>query len=226
MTDFAVARQRMVTEQLLRRGIRDRRVLDAMGRVHRHRFLEEAFWARAYGDTALPIGEGQTISQPYMVALMTQALELKGDERVLEVGTGSGYQTAILAELAGKVYTIERITALAVRARQRLESLGYYNVLVRAGDGSMGWREKAPFDAIVISAAAPRVPPRLLEQLGERGRLVAPVGESDHQTLQKGIKSGSDVRWIEIGKCLFVKLVGGHASTWTARRRRVSTVGA
>jgi len=208
MTDYAVARQRMVAEQLLRRGIQDQRVLQAMGKVHRHLFVEEALWARAYGDYPLPIGEKQTISQPFMVALMTEALELKGHERILEVGTGSGYQTAILAELAAKVYSIERISALAMRAIRRIESLGYYNVLIRVGDGSVGWKEMAPFDAILVTAGTPQVPIRLVEQLGEDGRLVVPVGQAENQVLRKGTKKGANIHWTELGNCVFVKLVG------------------
>ena len=208
MTDYAVARQRMVAEQLLRRGIQDQRVLQAMGKVHRHLFVEEALWARAYGDYPLPIGEKQTISQPFMVALMTEALELKEHERVLEVGTGSGYQTAILAELAAKVYSIERISALAMRAIRSIESLGYYNVLIRVGDGSVGWKEMAPFDAILVTAGTPQVPIRLVEQLGEDGRLVVPVGQAENQVLRKGTKKGANIHWTELGNCVFVKLVG------------------
>ena len=208
MTDYAVARQRMVTEQLVRRGIKDSLVLHVMGKVHRHLFLEEALWERAYGDYPLPIGEKQTISQPFMVALMTEALELKEHERVLEVGTGSGYQTSILAELAAKVYSIERIRALAMRAIRRIESLGYYNVLIRVGDGSVGWKEMAPFDAILVTAGTPQVPIRLVEQLGEDGRLVVPVGQAENQVLRKGTKKGADIHWTELGNCVFVKLVG------------------
>jgi len=210
MTDFAVARQRMVSEQLQRRGIADPKVLQAMGKVHRHLFLEEALWGRAYGDYSLPIGEKQTISQPFMVALMTEALELQGHERVLEVGTGSGYQTAILAELASKVYSVERIKPLALRAMQRLESLGYYNILIRMGDGSVGWKEMAPFDAIVVTAGTPQVPMALIEQLGEHGRLVAPVGQIKSQVLRKGIRKGPDITWTDLANCVFVKLVGKH----------------
>lgn len=208
MTDYTVVRQRMVAEQLVPRGIKDPRVLQAMGKVHRHLFVEEALRGRAYGDYPLPIGEKQTISQPFMVALMIQELELKGHERVLEVGTGSGYQTAILAELAAKVYSIERIKTLALRARQLLESLGYYNVLMRVGDGSLGWKEVAPFEAIVVAAATPQVPACLLEQLGDKGRLVVPVGQVEAQVLKKGIKEGHNVQWIGLGNCMFVKLVG------------------
>ncbi len=208
MTDFAVARQRMVAEQLLERGIKGAKVLQAIGKVHRHLFLEEALWGRAYGDYPLPIGEKQTISQPFMVALMTEALELEQHDRVLEVGTGSGYQTAILAELTAKVYSVERIKSLALRARERLESLGYYNVLIRIGDGSVGWKEMAPFDAIVVSAGAPQVPMGLVEQLGEDGRLVVPVGQIQRQVLKKGTKKGANVIWTDLGNCTFVKLVG------------------
>ncbi|MCI0370886.1 MAG: protein-L-isoaspartate(D-aspartate) O-methyltransferase [candidate division NC10 bacterium] len=207
--EFAIARERMVADQLRARGITDARVLTAMGRVPRHRFVEEALAARAYGDYPLPIGEKQTISQPYMVALMTQALELVGGERVLEVGTGSGYQTAILAEVAGKVYSIERIRGLADRARAILEELGYYNVLIHVGDGTLGWREEAPFDAVLVTAAAPEVPSPLVEQVKPGGRLVIPVGGSTAQILKCLVK-GPDgtVRESELVGCVFVKLVG------------------
>ena len=214
MTDYAVARQRMVADHLLSRGIRDPRVLQAMGKVHRHLFLEEALWGRAYGDYPLPIGEKQTISQPFMVARMTEALELEEHHRVLEVGTGSGYHTAILAELAAKVYSVERVILLARRAMQRLEALGYYNVLIRVGDGSMGWKEMAPFDAIVVTAGTPQVPIRLVEQLGENGRLVVPVGQVRNQVLRKGTKKGATISWADLGSCMFVKLVGEHG--WKA----------
>ncbi|MEK7338444.1 MAG: protein-L-isoaspartate(D-aspartate) O-methyltransferase [candidate division NC10 bacterium] len=207
--EFAIARERMVADQLRARGITDPRVLTAMGRVPRHRFVEEALAARAYGDYPLPIGEKQTISQPYMVALMTQALELVGGERVLEVGTGSGYQTAILAELATKVYSVERIRSLADRARAILEELGYYNVLIRVGDGTLGWREEAPFDAVLVTAAAPEVPAPLVEHLKPDGRLVIPVGGSTAQVLKCLVKEPDGlVRESELVGCVFVKLVG------------------
>ncbi len=198
----------MVTEQLLGRGIKDPGVLHAMGKVHRHLFVEAALRGRAYGDHPLPIGEKQTISQPFMVALMTEALELTRHARVLEIGTGSGYQTSILAELAAKVYSVERIKILAQRARERLEPLGYYNVLIRIGDGSVGWKEMAPFDAIVVTAATPAIPPHLIEQLVDKGRIVAPVGGAERQVLTKGIRDGQTVRWTDLGECVFVRLVG------------------
>jgi protein-L-isoaspartate(D-aspartate) O-methyltransferase len=206
--EFAIPRERMVTEQLARRGVRDTRVLRAMGKVPRHCFVDEALSGRAYGDYPLPIGERQTISQPYMVALMTEALELVGHERVLEIGTGSGYQTAILAELCSKVYSIERIKPLADRAIRMLDSLGYYNVLVRVGDGSLGWREEAPFDAILVTAAAPTVPEALVEQLSPKGRLVVPAGDAYSQELRKGVKEDEGMRWTDLGGCVFVKLIG------------------
>ncbi|MEK6717976.1 MAG: protein-L-isoaspartate(D-aspartate) O-methyltransferase, partial [candidate division NC10 bacterium] len=206
--DFAIPRERMLAEQLVRRGIRDARVLQAIGKVPRHLFVDEALAGRAYGDYPLPIGERQTISQPYMVALMTEALELVGHERVLEIGTGSGYQTAILAELCSKVFSIERIKGLADRAVRTLDTLGNYNVLVRVGDGSLGWREEAPFDAILVTAAAPTVPEALVEQLAPKGRLVIPVGDVYNQELRKGVKGEEGMRWSDLGGCVFVKLIG------------------
>jgi protein-L-isoaspartate(D-aspartate) O-methyltransferase len=208
--DYAVARQRMVAEQLVRRGITHQGVLDAMTKVHRHLFVEEAFWGRAYGDYSLPIGEKQTISQPFMVALMTEALELQKDQRILEIGTGSGYQTAILAELGVKVYSVERNQILALRARRCLESLGYYHAWIRVGDGSIGWKEKAPFDAIIVSAGAPGIPQCFTEQLTDGGRLILPVGEPWNQVLKKGTKRGTTIRWTDLGNCTFVKLIGKH----------------
>jgi protein-L-isoaspartate(D-aspartate) O-methyltransferase len=201
----------MISEQLERRGIRDQRVLRAIAKVPRHVFVEEALVGRAYGDHPLPIGEGQTISQPYMVALMSEALELAGHERVLEIGTGSGYQTAVLAELCAKVFTIERLKGLADRAMRRLDDLGCYNVLARVGDGSLGWREEAPFDAVMVTAAAPDVPPALVEQLAVKGRLVIPVGDAHTQVLRKCVREESAVQWTELGGCVFVKLIGQHA---------------
>ena len=169
----------MVEEQLAGRRIVDPRVLLAMGRIPRHLFVEEALRDRAYGEHPLPIGDGQTISQPFMVARMAELLRLTGREKVLEIGTGSGYQAAVLAELAARVCTVERLPRLAARARQVLEGLGYRNVWVRAANGTYGWPDEAPFDRIVVAAGGPAVPPPLLDQLGEGGRLVMPVGEPE-----------------------------------------------
>jgi protein-L-isoaspartate(D-aspartate) O-methyltransferase len=205
---YSLPRERMVSEQIQRRGIVDPRILRAFGKVPRHLFVDEALVGRAYGDHPLPIGEGQTISQPYMVALMTEALELHGHERVLEIGTGCGYQTAILAELSGKVFSVERLKGLADRATSRLDSLGYYNVLVRVADGSLGWKEEAPFDAIVVAAAAPIIPSALVEQLAPKGRLIIPVGDAYAQSLRKGVREDTGMRWADLGGCVFVKLVG------------------
>jgi protein-L-isoaspartate(D-aspartate) O-methyltransferase len=178
----AILRRRMVAEQIRARGIRDARVLAAMEEVPRHLFLPPHLASRAYDDGPLPIGEGQTISQPFIVAEMTHALRLKGDEKVLEIGTGSGYQAAILAELADKVFTIEIVEPLARQATQTLAELGYKNVQVRTGDGYQGWPEEAPFDAIIVTAAPDHVPQPLLDQLAVGGRLILPVGR-DIQTL-------------------------------------------
>ncbi|MEW5726118.1 MAG: protein-L-isoaspartate(D-aspartate) O-methyltransferase, partial [Thermodesulfobacteriota bacterium] len=186
VNDYHLARQRMVDSQLKARGLKDERVLAAMNKVPRHLFVEEALGARAYGDHPLPIGEQQTISQPYIVAQMTEALGLKGDEKVLEIGTGSGYQAAVLAELCYRVYTIERIRPLLIKARKLLADLGYTNVVFRVGDGTLGWPEHAPFDAVIVTAGAPEVPQPLIDQLADGGRLVAPAGRNRSvQTLLK-----------------------------------------
>jgi protein-L-isoaspartate(D-aspartate) O-methyltransferase len=200
----------MVEEQLVPRGILDSRVLAAMRKVPRHLFVEEAFWDRAYGDHALPIGERQTISQPYMVALMTERLELKGSERVLEVGTGSGYQTAILAELAARVYSIERVNSLAVRARSVLEGLGYQNVIIEVFDGTYGWSDEAPFDAILVTAGAPEAPQPLLDQLKEGGRLVIPIGDRTTQVLHRVVRTSTGMQDTPMTDCVFVPLIGHH----------------
>jgi protein-L-isoaspartate(D-aspartate) O-methyltransferase len=182
-TDWESLRLAMVEQQIRKRGIRAPKVLAAMERVQRHLFVPAESAARAYNDEPLGIGERQTISQPYMVAAMTAALELEGSERVLEVGTGSGYQAAILAELAREVVTIEARASLAAMARERLAGLGYQNIRVEVGDGTLGWPASAPYDAILVAAAAPRVPPPLVEQLAEGGRMVIPVGKAEHQML-------------------------------------------
>ncbi|MBM4265764.1 MAG: protein-L-isoaspartate(D-aspartate) O-methyltransferase [Deltaproteobacteria bacterium] len=205
---FDRARRRMVAEQLEGRGIRDPRLLHAMGRVPRHEFLEEALRHRAYEEFALPIGYGQTISHPYTVALMTEALELQGHERVLEVGTGSGYQTAVLAALCANVFTIERLAALAMRARKVLDSQAIYNVALQIGDGTIGWKAEAPFDAILVAAGGPDLPRPLLSQLRRGGRLVVPVGDGDSQSLLRLRLEDSGIREEVIADCRFVKLLG------------------
>jgi protein-L-isoaspartate(D-aspartate) O-methyltransferase len=210
---FARDRERMVDE-LAGRGVTDPRVLAAMRRVPRHRFVQEALQARAYGDHPLPIGEEQTISQPFIVGLMTSLLELSGREKVLEVGTGSGYQTAVLAELARRVCSIERLPRLAERARALLESLGPDNVWVRVGNGALGWPDQAPFDRIIVTAGGPVIPPPLVQQLAEGGRMVLPVGNPDNQTLTVVENVGGEIRQRTYGDCKFVKLVGKYA--WEA----------
>lgn len=211
MDRYKKQRARMVETQIKARSISDIHVLKAMETTPRHLFVDEGLIDQAYSDNPLPIGEKQTISQPYIVALMTQALELKGRERVLEIGTGSGYQTAILAQLADRVYSIERVAALSSRARKILDRLNYYNVALRIGDGSYGWKEEAPFDAIITTAAAPRVPQYLIEQLAPGGRLVVPVGSRDVQTLYKLTRSLEDpvaIKKEELCGCRFVSLIG------------------
>jgi protein-L-isoaspartate(D-aspartate) O-methyltransferase len=201
----------MVRDQLIPRGINDPRVLAAMGKVPRHVFVEEPLWGEAYNDYPMPIGERQTISQPYIVALMTQALGLNGHEKVLEIGTGSGYQTAILAELAYKVFSIERIRALFQRARRILDQLKYFNVVIKVGDGTQGWPEEAPFEAIIITAASPpEVPKPLLEQLAPNGRLIIPVGDRHVQTLKKFTKTSEGFEEEELCGVRFVSLIGEH----------------
>ena len=207
---YRIAREKMVETQIKARGVKDTRVLKAMLKVPRHLFVEEALRDQAYGDFPLPIGEGQTISQPYIVAIMTEALKLKGNERVLEVGTGSGYQTAILAELALWVYTIEKYSSLLKRAKNILIKLGYKNISFKLGDGSLGWKEVAPFDAIIVTAAAPKIPQPLIDQLLEGGRIVIPVGDEYSQVLVKGIKKDGKLRTQTLEAVRFVKLVGAY----------------
>ncbi len=209
MDEFAEARREMVATQLRRRGITDERVLQAMSKVPRHRFLP-APDPGAYDDRPLHIGAGQTISQPYMVAAMTQCLALQGHEKVLEVGTGSGYQAAVLAELCRQVYSIERIAALAERARSVLAELGYANVEVAVGDGSLGLREHAPYDGIMCTAATPAVPPPWIEQLAEGGRIVAPVGDRSAQTLAIITKQHGHIKQCSECPCIFVPLIGEY----------------
>jgi len=208
--DYRLAREKMVKTQLIPRGIKDPRVLEAMKEVRRDLFVEEALVGEAYNDHPLPIGHNQTISQPFIVALMTEALALKGDEKVLEIGTGSGYQTAILASLADKVYTVERIRPLMVKARNLLADLNYQNVLFKAFDGTLGWQEYAPYDAIIVTAGAPNVPQPLLDQLAEGGRLVIPIGNRFSQELIKVTRKLGSFTQENLGSCRFVDLVGVH----------------
>lgn len=208
MKDFQDAREKMVQEQLIKRGIHDERVLEAMRKVERHLFVEKQYWDKAYSDTPLSIDCSQTISQPYMVALMTQLLELTGSEKVLEIGSGSGYQTAILAELSKLVYSIERHAALAEQARLLLIELGYKNIKIKAGNGTLGWPEKAPFDSMMVTAGAPDVPAELVTQLKDRGKLVIPVGSTYQQELQLVSKRGDSYISKSICGCVFVPLIG------------------
>ncbi|MCL4235240.1 MAG: protein-L-isoaspartate(D-aspartate) O-methyltransferase [Deltaproteobacteria bacterium] len=200
----------MVRTQLRARGIADERVLAVMEQLPRHLFVDPDSKDRAYDDSALPIREGQTISQPYMVALMTQSLMLGGKEKVLEIGTGSGYQTAVLAMLADRVFSMERLSRLGRRAEKRLFSLDIHNVLVRIADGTHGWAEEAPYDAILVAAGAPGVPENLLRQLSVGGRLVIPIGPEDRQFLYRitRTKTGYDEK--KLGSCRFVKLIGRY----------------
>lgn len=207
MNATARIRAKMV-ETLRSRGIIDSRVLEAMARIPRELFVGPALGAQAYSDSPLPIGEKQTISQPYIIAAMIQALELQGHERVLEIGTGSGYMTAILASVAAKVYSIERHGSLSMRARSVLEGMGFHNVALRSGDGTLGWREFAPFDAVIVSAAGPDIPPLLVEQLQDGGRLVIPVGPDKEQQLLLGIKEGEGLQLEALGDVRFVPLIG------------------
>ncbi|MFO7600603.1 MAG: protein-L-isoaspartate(D-aspartate) O-methyltransferase [Candidatus Desulfacyla sp.] len=208
--DYRLAREKMVKTQLIPRGIKDPRVLKAMEEVRRDLFVEEALVGEAYNDHPLPIGQNQTISQPFIVALMTEALALKGDEKVLEIGTGSGYQTAILANLADRVYTVERIRPLMVKARTLLADLNYHNILFKAYDGTLGWDEYAPYDAIIVTAGAPDVPQPLLDQLAEGGRLVIPIGNKLSQELIKVTRKKGSYVQEDLGGCRFVDLVGIH----------------
>jgi len=208
--EYRSARERMVKSQLIPRGISDPGVLKVMEKVPRHRFVGDHYADQAYEDRPLSIGHGQTISQPYIVALMTEALELKAHARTLEIGTGSGYQAAILAELSKQVYTIERVEPLLERAREILQELGYTNVHLKAFNGTMGWKEHAPFDAIMVTAGAPDIPQPLLEQLADRGRLVIPVGDRLTQQLTKVVREGDDFFREDLGSVRFVNLMGTY----------------
>jgi protein-L-isoaspartate(D-aspartate) O-methyltransferase len=209
-TDLVRARERMVAEQLAQRGIVDARVLAAMRSIPRDRFLPPELAEHAYDDAPLPIGSSQTISQPYMVALMSEVAALSGGERVLEIGTGSGYQTAILAQMAGEICSIEALPELHYRASAILESINIRNVTLRIGDGSAGWPDGGLFDAIVVTAAMPGIPRPLLSQLSENGRLVAPIGEDELQTLVRVRRIDNSWREEYFGECRFVRMMGKY----------------
>ena len=210
MINYEKERMRMVREQIVGRGVTNERVLAAMRKVPRHEFLPEGIRAMAYQDSALPLGEGQTMSQPYMVAFMSEFMELSGPERILEIGTGSGYQAAVLSELCSKVYTVERIKLLADRARATLDRLGYRSVAIKVYDGTYGWKDMAPFDAIMVTAGSPDIPAPLIDQLKEGGRLVIPVGDRYGQTLLKVVKTAQGPVTQRSIPCTFVPLIGNH----------------
>ena len=210
MMKFRRLREEMVTKQIIARGITDARVLSAMRTVPRHLFVSEAMMDQAYGDFPLPIGEQQTISQPYIVAEMTQALQVTSEDRVLEIGTGSGYQAAILAQIAFRVYTIERIHSLYTRTRTLFDQLRYHNIVTRYSDGTTGWKDESPFDAIIVTAGAPDIPPVLVNQLAVGGRLVIPVGDRHSQDLIKLVRDEQGIRQSNLGGCRFVRLIGEH----------------
>lgn len=210
MGQFATSRNRMVQEQLVNRDIVDPATIKAMSEVPRHLFVDDAMQGRAYGDHPLPIGAGQTISQPYIVATMTQALGLTGTEKVLEIGTGSGYQAAVLSRICDQVYTVERINSLLARARKIFDKLRYYNIRSKLDDGTMGWPENGPYDAIIVTAGGPEVPEPLLDQLSENGRLIIPVGDQHVQELQLVQKNEGQVEMSCLASVRFVDLVGEH----------------
>ena len=203
-------REEMVKRQIVARGITDEKVISAMRHVPRHFFVSEALTDQAYGDFPLPLGEQQTISQPYIVAEMTQALELSKEDRVLEIGTGSGYQAAIIAQIAYRVYTIERIHSLLLKARSLFDRLLYHNIITRYSDGTKGWTDESPFDAIIITAGAPKIPETLVNQLAMGGRMAIPVGDQYSQELIKLHRGKNGIHQTSLGGCRFVKLVGEH----------------
>ena len=207
---FKRLRDEMISRQIESRNITDRNVIEAMRHVPRHLFVSEALMDQAYGDFPLPIGEQQTISQPYIVAEMTQALDISKEDRVLELGTGSGYQTAILSLLSFRVYTIERIHALYVKARKIFDQLKYHNVISKYSDGTLGWKDESPFDAIIVTAGSPDIPKPLIDQLADGGRMVLPVGSQHSQKLIKIYKDKDGVHKTDLGGCRFVKLVGEY----------------
>ena len=210
MDQYGTGRERMVQEQLRGRDITDERVLAAMLEVPRHCFVDDAMRGRAYGDHPLPIGAGQTISQPYIVAYMSQALGLKGIEKVLEIGTGSGYQAAVLSRLCNQVYTVERINSLLAGARKTFDQLRYYNIRAKLDDGTIGWPENGPYDAIIVTAGGPGIPEPLIEQLADPGRLIIPVGNQHVQDLQLLEKKEGQLEVMNLASVRFVDLVGEH----------------
>ena len=211
MKEYTISRRRMVEEQVIARGVTDPRVIDAMLKVPRHKFVEEALAGKAYQDAPLPIGEKQTISQPYMVAVMSEALMLDGSERVLEVGTGSGYQAAVLALLADRVFSLERIPSLARRARKVLDDNGFSKVNIRLADGTVGWQGMGPFDGIIVTAGAPKVPQEYLDQLSLGGRLIIPVGDRESQILMRITRVGeAEYKEEKMLGCRFVPLIGNQ----------------
>lgn len=207
---FGTIRDRMVQEQLIPRGISDTNVLEAMRSVPRHFFVDDALRSRAYGDFPLPIASGQTISQPYIVAAMTQALALTGSERILEIGTGSGYQAAVLSRLCSQVYTVERINVLLAGSRRVFDQLRYFNIMAKLDDGTLGWAEHGPYDAIMVTAGGPEIPRPLIDQLADQGRLVIPVGDQNLQVLQLVEKNGDEIVVHDLERVRFVDLVGEH----------------
>ena len=209
-TKFVRWRREMVEKQIASKGVTDTQVLDAMSKVQRHLFVSEALVDSAYGDFPLPIGEGQTISQPYIIAEMTQSLDLKGHERVLEIGTGSGYQAAVLSRIVYKVYTIERNHALFLQTRTLFDKLKYHNIVTRYSDGTQGWSEQAPFDAIIVTAGGQEIPLPLIQQLSTGGCLVMPVGGNNFQELLKLEKTKDGIKTTNLGGCRFVKLIGQY----------------
>ncbi|MBU0534221.1 MAG: protein-L-isoaspartate(D-aspartate) O-methyltransferase [Candidatus Omnitrophica bacterium] len=208
--DYKILRENMVEVQLKTRGIKDEKLLEVMGQIPRHLFVSEQQRSCAYEDFPLPIGEGQTISQPYMVALMTELLRLKEHEKVLEIGTGSGYQTAVLSKTAKEVYTVEKIESLALKAEEMFKELGYQNIKVKVGDGSEGWSEYAPYNGIIVTAGSPKIPEPLIKQLSENGRIVIPIGGPFSQDLILGEKIKGELITKTICGCTFVPLIGKH----------------
>jgi protein-L-isoaspartate(D-aspartate) O-methyltransferase len=208
--DYAWARERMVQEQVIGRGVTDARVVAALRKIPRHLFVDPGIVNRAYDDSALPIGDKQTLSQPYMAARMTASLALTGSEKVLEVGTGSGYQTALLAELCFNVFSVEKLRALSRKARALLDKLGYQNIALHVGDGTIGWSEHAPYNAVIVTAGAPQAPRPLLDQLMVGGRLVIPIGDEQGQSLMRVTRTRTSFKEESLGECKFVKLLGKY----------------